>query len=340
MLSIHSSPKIVLAGSVNSTRRTLQCLLHHHANVVGVLGLSVEAAKNVSGYTRLDDLLIDTEIPYAEFVNINHPDIIQLVTQWAPDLLFVVGLSQLVKPALLAIPPLGCVGFHPTWLPEGRGRAPVAWLTMGNQPGAATFFLMDDGVDSGPILAQQPFMVTAQDYASDTSLKMEQAIEMALDAWLPRLLAGEWNPQPQNDALATYHGRRAPTDGLINWPDTATNIQAVIRATSRPHPGAYTYFRNHKIIVWRAEIERALPFKGVVGRVLLVDSQKGKLIQTGDGLLWLTEMEFADTNSTPLPEIGVGMKLGYSVEDEIFRLRQKIAELELKFAQLAQRIGA
>lgn len=328
--------KIVIAGSVGSSRRTLQALLRHNAHIVGVLGLALEAAKNVSGYTRLDDLLPGRAIPYMDFVNINDADIVARVREWEPDLMFVVGLSQLVRAELLSIPRLGCVGFHPTWLPEGRGRAPVAWLTLDNRPGAATFFLMDEGMDSGPILVQQPFFVTSADYANDVVDKLEEAIDKALDNWLPQLLSGQWQPQPQDNALATYNGRRAPTDGLIDWHDSAKSIHALIRATSRPHPGAYTYVSANKLIIWRAELEQSLPHRGVVGRVLLVDSDKGCLIQTGDGLLWLTETEFVATESPSA--MRVGMKMGYSVDDELYRLKQKMVTLEQRLSDLENKV--
>ena len=72
----------------------------------------------------------------------------------APDLLFVTGLSQIVKPPLLNLPRIGCIGFHPTWLPKGRGRAPLGWLVLDGVPGAATFFLdgrgLGFGADTGP----------------------------------------------------------------------------------------------------------------------------------------------------------------------------------------------
>lgn len=333
--SVPSQLGIALAGSVGSSHRTLQGLLRHGANLVGVLGLSPEAATKVGGYCRLDDVALNAGIPYVEFRNINHPTVVQTVRIWAPDLLFVVGLSQLVKSELLRVPRLGCVGFHPTLLPEGRGRAPVAWLILDRRPGAATFFLMDEGVDSGPILAQEPFLVCERDYASDVVERLERAIDAALDRWLPHLLAGEWYPRAQRHVVASYNGRRVPEDGLINWACTAEEIHALIRASSRPHPGAYTYFNGYKVIIWRAEIELEMPFRGVIGSVVCADVQRGCLIQTGNGLLWLTEVEFAPRPSPgTAPRIQVGVKLGYAPQDEISLLRQRLAELEERLARL------
>jgi methionyl-tRNA formyltransferase len=327
-----ASPRIVLAGSVGSSRRTLEALLRHGAAVVGVLELTDELASQVSGFTHLADVATKANVPCAKFRNINAPEIIEQVRAWQPDLLFVVGLSQLVKPELLAIPSRGCVGFHPTCLPKGRGRAPVAWLTLDGTPGAATFFLMDDGADSGPILVQEPFDVTTADYAEDVVTKTEDALDRALDRWLPGLLRGEWNPQPQDDSLASYHGKRGPEDGLIDWRDSAEQIHALIRAASRPHPGAYTYARRRKLIIWRAEVDRTTPFRGVPGRILDVDAERGALIQCGDGLLWLAEVEWP--TGVQQARLNVGVKLGVDLEDEVVRLHCEVEALRERIAQL------
>ena len=319
--------RIVLAGSVGSSRLTLQALLRHRANVVGVLELVPENPATVSGYARLNDVAAEAGVPCVGFQNINTPEIVAQVREWQPDLLFVVGLSQLVRTELLAVPKLACVGFHPTLLPRGRGRAPVAWLVLDASPGAANFFVMDEGTDSGPILVQEPFEVRPTDDAEQVTTALEQAIVRGLDRWLPKLLAGEWNPQPQEETLATYHGKRAPEDGWIDWTKSAREIHALIRAAGRPHPGAYSYLKDRKLLAWRAELDSTTPFRGVIGRVLLNDAQRGALVQTGDGLIWLTEVAWGDGDSAR-PKLSVGQRLGYVVEDELSRLKTRVAELE------------
>lgn len=322
-----SSLRIVLAGSVGSSRLTLQALLRHRADVVGVLELVPDNASTISGFARLNDVAAEADVPCIGFQNINAPEIVAQVREWQPDLLFVVGLSQLVKADLLAVPKLACVGFHPTMLPRGRGRAPVAWLVLDASPGAANFFVMDEGTDSGPILVQEPFDVRPTDDAEQVTAALEHAIVRGLDRWLPKMLAGEWNPHSQEESLATYHGKRAPEDGWIDWTKPAMEIDRLIRAAGRPHPGAYSYLKDRKLLVWRAELDTVTPFRGVIGRVLLTNSQRGSLVQTGDGLIWLNEIAWGDGDDAK-PKLSVGQRLGYVVEDEISRLKARIAELE------------
>ncbi len=324
--------RIVLAGSVGSSRLTLQALLRHRANVVGVLELVPVDPSAISGFVRLNDVASEAGVPCVGFQNINAPEIVAQVREWQPDLLFVVGLSQLVKSDLLSVPKLACVGFHPTLLPRGRGRAPVAWLVLDGTPGAANFFVMDAGTDSGPILVQEPFDVSPTDDAEQVTANLEQAIVRALDRWLPKLLSGEWNPQPQDESLATYHGKRAPEDGWIDWTKSAIEIHALIRAAGRPHPGAYSYLKDRKLLAWRAELETVTPFRGVIGRVLLNDPQRGSLVQTGDGLIWLSEVAWGD-GDVAKPKLPVGQRLGYVVEDEVSRLKARIGELEKVIAE-------
>ena len=320
------TPRIVLAGAVESTLRTLEGLLRNGANVVGVLGLDIDVSSNISGYSRFDTLAREAKIPYADFKRINSPEVMAKIRQWEPDFLFAVGLSQILCPELLAIPRKGCVGFHPTCLPEGRGRAPIAWLTFERRRGAASFFEMNAGVDAGGILVQEPFEVFEDDYADDVISKALGAIDIALDRWLPRLLAGEWDPKPQSEVQITEYGRRMPDDGKIDWNRPTKEIYALIRAASRPHPGAYTFIDDRKLIIWRARPDTTLRCRGVVGRIVRMDNDKGALVQTADGLLWLTEVDGAT--------LKVGKRLGYCVEEEINQLKERVNYLEERLRRL------
>jgi methionyl-tRNA formyltransferase len=331
-------PVIVLAGSVHSSYLTLQALLRHRMRVAGVLGLSTERSAGVSGYTRLDALAREADVPYMDFDDLNAPAVVETVRSWAPDAFFIVGLSQMVKKELLAIPRLGCIGYHPTRLPEGRGRAPVAWMALEGRSGASTFFVMNERADAGPILAQEPFAVSEKDYSADVERKLEAALVAALNRWLPRLKNGEWQAVPQDDTKATYYGKRSPEDGAIRWEWPAGKIGALVRAASHPYPGAFTFVDGRKMIVWRAQVEPSLPYRGVTGRTLHRDPSKGWLVQTGDGLLWLTEVEFESEAGQAAPKLRIGTLLGCMPEIEIYALQTRVAALEARIAELEKNL--
>ncbi|WP_425398237.1 methionyl-tRNA formyltransferase [Aeoliella sp.] len=329
-----NAPRLVFAGSVNTSRTALESIIDAGGNLVGVLELAPSSAKNVSGFAQLHDIAARANVPVVRFEKINAPEVVAAMEAWQPDLIFVVGLSQLVADELLALPRLGCVGFHPTLLPEGRGRAPIAWLALGQGRGAATFFLMDAGADSGPILAQHPFEVAPNDYAFDIEEKVNQSIRAALAEWLPRLNAGEWDPRPQDHSAASYLGKRTPADGHIDWLRPASEIAQLVRAASRPFPGAYTYLGDAKLIAWQASVVENPNILGVPGRVLEFDGNY-PLVQTGEGVLRIDKMELQCDAPEP-PKLRIGSRLGYSAEDEVHRLRKKVAHLESQIAEICE----
>jgi methionyl-tRNA formyltransferase len=193
-------------------------------------------------------------------------------------------------------------------------------------PGAASFFLWDEGTDSGPLFVQEPFTIGETTTSSEAIVIVREAIARALDRWLPRMLDGEWNPEPQDESRASYLGKRSAEDGLIEWSHSATAIDRLVRTAGRPYPGAYTYVGGAKVLVWRTSIERNVPFRGVIGRILKIDDDGSLLVQTGDGLLWVHEIEIASAETRP--RLAVGTRLGYAAQDELYALRRRVAQLE------------
>lgn len=318
--------RVVLIGSVNSSLHTLNKLICYNFKLVGVFGFEPTDASKVSGWVSMREKCEKNNIKYFPFKKINDSDNIIKIKKLKPSIIFVVGLSQLVSSSILSIPKLGCIGFHPTALPKGRGRAPMAWLILRENIGAATFFLIGEGTDDGPIFIQEFFNVSDIDTAKTIQEKILKSIDKALDKWLPNLKKGIWEPNPQDHSIAYAYEKRTPLDGWINWEKGTEEIDLLIRATTKPYPGAFTYYNDYKLVIWSARIEGNIKITGVNGYVLLV-RDKALLVQTGNGLLWLLDYEFFDFNGKDVKisrPIKVGEKLGYNVEYEIFKLRNKL----------------
>ena len=315
--------RFVVAGSVTTTKTTVETLEACGANIVGILGLQEPSVREVSGYVNLKDVADKKQIPFLEFSSINAENVVAQLASWAPDYVFVVGLSQLVKAPFLRIPKNFCIGFHPTRLPEGRGRAPIAWLVIKELPGAATLFVINEDADSGQILEQVPFEINATDYAEDVLEKADAALVVALKRLEPCLMAGQAIANEQDDSAATYFGKRSPDDGIIDWHHSAEEICRLVRSASRPHPGAYSFHAGSKIIVWKAEVERETPATGVIGSILATTPEGFPIVQTGAGLVRLIEIE---TINNPPPR--VGEKLGISPQNAIHELTERVIKLE------------
>lgn len=313
--------RIIVLGSVKSTAQTLKSLKEHGFNIVGVIGYTPQNTDNVSGWVDLKSLADTYNIPFKGFIKVNDDEVINWSKNLKPDVIFAIGFSQLLKKEWLEMPRLGVIGFHPTMLPEGRGRAPIAWLIIeGAGVGAATFFLMGEGADDGPIFIQEKFLIDECDDSESVESKILSAITKALNNWLPKLKTGEWDPVPQDEAAATWFGKRTPRDGLINWHDKSKAIDRLIKAATRPHPGAYSFINGKKIKIYKSKLEDTYKIKGAVGRILLF-SRGNLLVKTGEGLIWLEEYNCSE-------KIKVGDKLGFSIEDEIFKIKKDLENLK------------
>lgn len=319
--------RVALAGSVSSSWHTLRGLLTGRVNVCAVLGLDESHAAGVSDYRSLRELATQAGVPFLSFHRIADPAVLAFVREHRPDLLFVVGLSQLAPPELIALAPRGAIGFHPTPLPQGRGRAPVAWTILLNQPAAANLFFLSDEADAGDIIVQRPVEVRPDDYAQDLIDRTNVVLEAAVVELADALRSGNLPRQPQDPAQATWYARRTPQDGRIDFSQSVASVHRLVRATSRPYPGAFTHDRGQKVIVWRAEPHAALDHFGTVGQVVRVEESRGALVQCGDGLLWLTQTAGEDGRPRVAADFRVGVRLGEELAARVEALEQRLRKL-------------
>jgi methionyl-tRNA formyltransferase len=225
--------------------------------------------------------------------------LVKFLREQAPELIFCVGWSYLLKPELLAIPPRGVVGYHPAALPRNRGRHPLIWaLALGLTETGSTFFLMDEGADSGPILNQRRLSIAPEDnagslYARMTTTALEQLAEL-----VPALAAGTAVSVPQDHSQANVWRKRGREDGRIDWRMSALAIRNLVRALTHPYVGAHCETVGKSITIWKAEIGPAAPANLEPGRVIEVQGMD-ILVKCYGGSVRLIEHEF-----DPLPSPG------------------------------------
>lgn len=318
--------RIILVGSVESTERTLDKFIEHELNVVGVFGYESCNTSSVSGYVNLKNKAENAGYVYTGFQKINdHADEIESLNA---DLIFIVGLSQLVSKKIIDSASHCCIGFHPTSLPRGRGRAPIAWLVLCEERGAASFFRITEGVDDGPIISKVEFDISEDDDAKTVYSKVLDAMDSGLDTIIQQIKNHSLKFVSQNAHDASYYARRTPEDGCIDWSDSAVNIHRLVRSAARPHPGAYSFLDNQRLTIWKSSISKRNNLIGVIGRI--VDSGNyGFTVQTGDGLLDITEYELEEKE-----KLRVGCLLGYIADLEIYNLKKRIDSLESQIRDL------
>lgn len=209
------------------------------------------------------------------------------------ELVFSFYYRKLIPAAVINSPRLGAYNMHGALLPRYRGRACVNWAVLnGESETGATLHVMTDKPDSGDIIGSEAVPIEFTDTALDVSLKVAEAARRVLARSLPALEAGTAVRRPQDESQATYFGRRRPEDGRIDWNKSAVEIYNLVRAVTRPFPGAFTETEGRRYYVWRAE---PLGGRAAPGRIV---SRAPLLIGTGYGLLQIIEME------PPLPPEG------------------------------------
>jgi methionyl-tRNA formyltransferase len=130
--------RVVFIGCVGEAKRSLETLVEMGERVVAIITLRPDLAATVSGAIRWEAIAEASSIPLHFVRNANDPEAIELIRSLEPDLIYCVGWTQLLRRELLAIPRLGCIGFHASLLPKYRGRAPVNWAIIRGRRRAAT----------------------------------------------------------------------------------------------------------------------------------------------------------------------------------------------------------
>lgn len=171
--------------------------------------------------------------------NPNAAEVVEQIRALQPDFFFSFYYREMLKAPLLAIPKHGALNMHGSLLPKYRGRVPVNWaIIRGETETGATLHYMTEKPDNGDIVAQQAVPILPDDTAQDVFQKVLVATEMALNAVLPALLAGNAPKVPQDLRQGGYFGGRCAADGEIDWQQSAEQIHNLVRAVAPPYPGA------------------------------------------------------------------------------------------------------
>lgn len=179
----------------------------------------------------------------------------------APDAIVVVAYGRILPPWMLALPRLGCINLHGSLLPKYRGAAPIQWaVAMGNAYTGNTTMLLEEGLDTGPILLQQTVEIGPYQTAAELFDVLAKAGAPLVVETLAGLINGTIHPQPQNHEGATYAPRLDREDGRMDFA-ARTAIELYNRWRGfQPWPGAFTALDGKKLIVHRMGVVDALPF--------------------------------------------------------------------------------
>ncbi len=197
----------------------------------------------------------ENDIPVITPADPNTPEVEARVAALGADFLFSFYYRHMLHAPLLGAVRRGAYNLHGSLLPKYRGRVPVNWAVLkGERETGATLHQMNVKPDNGAIVDQFAVPILPDDSAHDVFLKVTVAAEICLARSLPQLITGNAPHRPQDLAQGAYFGGRRAEDGRIDWRQNARQIHDLVRAVSRPYPGAFSDLAEGRLLLWRTRV--------------------------------------------------------------------------------------
>lgn len=263
--------RIILIGAVESTAVSVKAMAAAGHSPVAIVSLEPNLAHRHSDFVDMQPLAQKVGAEFIPVRSVNASESVERITALQPDWLVVVGWSQIVHEPLLRAARLGAVGYHPSPLPELRGRAVLAWtILLGRTWTAGSLFTLEPEVDSGRILAQLRFDLDPRETLATLMTKHMTALDQMWRDLLPAMADGIPKGVIQDPARVSHCAKRTAADGRIVWDQDVAVIDRLIRAVTKPYPGAFSHRGSDRLSIWEAEPWGGSVHYGLPGQVLEV----------------------------------------------------------------------
>ena len=227
------------------------------------------------------------------------------IRAFAPDVAVVVAYGKILPGSLLEIPRKGFVNVHFSLLPAYRGAAPVQHAIIdGNSATGISIMVLTEGMDEGPVLAEERVPIRPDDTAGRLGERMAEIGARLLVPALEGYVDGDLRPVEQDHERATYAPKLETDQARIDWSEPAERIRNLVRGLN-PAPGAWTMLDDARIKVFAAEIVGDAGLKpGELGA-----NGDGLLVGTGDVALSLADVQMAGKKRMSGAELARGLHL-------------------------------
>lgn len=223
--------------------------------------------------------------------------------EYEPDLIIVAAYGRILPESVLSIPGFGCLNVHASLLPRWRGASPVQnALLAGDTETGVSIMLMDAGMDTGPVFAQESFEIAADDTTDTLLSRMSAAGVRLLISIIPKWIEKRTEPVEQDDSKATLCELIEREDGRIFWNETAANILNRYRGL-HPWPGIFTFWKRDdgllRLKLTRITIQKTDPaIKRKFGEVF--ESGEKVAIQSGEGIVYVEKIQPEAKGAMPI----------------------------------------
>ena len=288
---IFKKKKILFIGTVKFSYKALANLIENKFEIVGIL--SKKESNFNSDYCDLTPLAEDNNIPIIFRTNDNEDEIVAFIKSLNPDIIYCFGWSHILKKSILSIPKYGVVGFHPAELPNNRGRHPIIWaLFLGLKETASTFFIMDEGADTGDIISQEKIEIRCDTaftlYTKIVNVALKQIVSFTKELETNEVFLSKIK---QHRTQGNTWRKRTKQDGKIDFRMTSNAIINLVNALSSPYVGAHVEFQNQDVKIWNVRDEKSNVSNFEPGKVLEIIGND-IIVKTYDGSIRILDHEF------------------------------------------------
>jgi methionyl-tRNA formyltransferase len=241
-------------------------------------------------FPPVKNLALERKIPVIQPETFKLNEVVKKLASFQPELIIVAAFGAILPKEVLSLPRFACLNVHPSLLPRHRGPSPVAnTILCGDELTGVTIMLMDAGMDTGPILAQEKVKISSMNTTGSLSSRLAEVGAKLLLETLPKWLGSELKPQAQDESQATYSKLITGEDAEIDWHLSAVELWRRVRAYN-PWPICYTWCQGKRL-----KIHSAIPCGGVarggMGKVIALSESLGVGVVTGDGILGLCQVQ-------------------------------------------------
>lgn len=245
---------------------------------------------------------LELGLPVHQPTKVKTPDFAQWVRDQRADAAVVLAYGRILTREVLDIPRLGCLNLHASLLPKYRGAAPIQWAVVNGETETGICLMqMDEGIDTGPVLAVRRLPIGPDETADQLADRMAQLAAEVVRHDVMAALAGQLTPTPQDHAAATLAPILSKEHGRLDWTRPAQALRDQIRGF-HPWPGAYTSSKGKTLKVLEASVVSEPSARGEPGRVLV--APKGKLwVACGQGALSIDRGQLEGKKALPADEL-------------------------------------
>lgn len=215
----------------------------------------------------IKEFALEHGLPVEQPKKIRTQEAKELFASYDADVAVVVAYGRILPPEFLRAPRRGCINVHFSLLPLYRGAAPANWAIInGETKAGVTTMFIEEELDSGPILLQRETMIGQAETAPELMQRLSGIGAELLSETFAQL--DRITPLPQHDQAATFAPLLTKQHGLVNWLNNAATIERCVRGF-QPWPGAYTHYKSHRLILWKATVTEITSGDAQAGEVLL-----------------------------------------------------------------------